>query len=365
MSKIVLLSWHYYNSKRKAGFHFLADSFAREGHDVTFVSACISLLTLAKRKHETKGTGLFSNLVKEKKYGKVNSIVNFSLTHNVNSRFSLVEKGSSFFYRLSKTVKNKLKQADYIIFESCPCLLFFNQIKEFNSKAEFIYRMSDDIELAGGSQSLVDCEREIIDQFDLVSVPTKVMYDKFVAISPNNVKLHFHGVDKSSYNSACVNPYEKDCINHVFVGNNALDEFFISTASEFFPDHLFHIIGPFNDNIRNKNVIYYGQRRFIETVPFVKYASTGLHTVKIKNEEHLATMADTLKVLQYTSCKLPIIAPSVVPAFHRNNVIYYEYDNRESIISAVHKAISFDRSTIVDNVLSWDELSKLLLSPKS
>src|SRR5687767_6242272 len=40
--RAVLLSGHYYASKRKANFHFLADSYARQGWDVTFVTTQIS-----------------------------------------------------------------------------------------------------------------------------------------------------------------------------------------------------------------------------------------------------------------------------------------------------------------------------------
>jgi 2-beta-glucuronyltransferase len=47
--RAVLLSGHYYASKRKANFHFLADSYARQGWDVTFVTTQISPISRWRR----------------------------------------------------------------------------------------------------------------------------------------------------------------------------------------------------------------------------------------------------------------------------------------------------------------------------
>ena len=52
MKKILFISYHYYKSKRKANFHWLAEAFANKGSwEVTFVTAPICLLSLLAGDH--------------------------------------------------------------------------------------------------------------------------------------------------------------------------------------------------------------------------------------------------------------------------------------------------------------------------
>ena len=43
--RVILVSGHYLGSKRRAGFHHLAQAYGSLGWDVTFVTAAISLLS--------------------------------------------------------------------------------------------------------------------------------------------------------------------------------------------------------------------------------------------------------------------------------------------------------------------------------
>ncbi len=52
MKRVVLITGHYWNSKRKAGFHWLADAFLRQGWEVVFFTAPpapLSLLSVIRR----------------------------------------------------------------------------------------------------------------------------------------------------------------------------------------------------------------------------------------------------------------------------------------------------------------------------
>jgi len=355
MSKVVLFSGHYYNSKRRAGFHFLADAFKAKGFDVVFVTVPVSLLTFLKNDYKIYEKYFFKNLFRPIIFNGIKSIVNKSLLHPIDRNSKLIEEIGNMFFKLNDDVIKEVKTADYIVFESTLALLFFEQVKLINPKAYMIYRMSDDIEKLGLAKKVIAYERKILNQFDLVSVPTKSMLDKFILLSPNNVRLHYHGIDKASYDFCTESPYTSNLINHVFVGNSYLDENFIKIASELFPDHNFHIIGPFKKFIKRKNVIFYGQLPFEETIPYVKFASSGLQIRK--NAKNVAeTLADSLKVLQYTYCKLPIIAPSVIPAYHRKNFFYYEYNDKNSIKKCINNALMFDRSSFNSKVNNWEEI---------
>jgi len=210
------------------------------------------------------------------------------------------------------------------------------------------------------AKMVIKYEREILSKFDMVSVPTKFMYDKFLKLSTKNVKLHFHGIDKELYDKSDVSPYKENTINHIFVGNSYLDENFIDIASDLFHEHLFHIIGPFEVNIEKNNVLYYGQMPFAKTIPYVKFASSGLQ-IRDNTRGAAETLADSLKVLQYSYCKLPIIAPSIIPAHHRKNFFYYNYDNKESVKDCIENALLFDKIKPENNIKSWNELIEELI----
>ncbi len=361
MKKVVLLSWHYYNSKRQAGFHFLANAFKDRGFQVVFISAAISLLTFLRKDSKIYEKDFSKNVIKPMNFNGVKSVINTSLFQPAVSRNSKVlELLAKVFFKLSITSKKEVRTANYIVFESMSSIMFFDKVKLINPTAKIIYRMSDDIEILKAPKVTVDYERSILTKFDLVSVPTKTMYDKFVALSPDNVKLHFHGIDKKIYDQAKFSPYTEK-INHIFVGNSLLDQDFIDIASSIYEDHLFHIIGTFEPIIKKRNVIYYGYMPFEETIPYVKFATTGLQI--ISNYNGVAeTLSDSLKVLQYSYCKLPIIAPSVIPAHHRKNFFYYDYNDKNSIKQCVEEALAFDKTSFTVNIKSWDELAIELIS---
>jgi len=360
MKKVVFLSWHYYNSKRQAGFHFLAKAIKEKGFKVVFISSVISLFTYYRKDLKIYEKDFNKNVLKPITFNGVKSIVNLSILPPPISRSSkTLEFLSKILFRLNKASIKELINAEYIVFESAQSILFFKKIKTINPKANYIYRMSDDLEAMKGSKMIIKYERSILAQFDLVSVPTKTMYDKFKKISFNNVKLHFHGIDKNIYDSSNVSPYTEK-INHVFIGNSHLDQNFIKIASNLYKDHYFHVIGAFDPIVENNNVIYYGHMPFEKTIPYVKFATTGLQTRS--NEDGIAeTLSDSLKVLQYSYCKLPIIAPSIIPAHHRKNFFYFDYDDKESIRNCIDEALKFDNSDFRVDVQSWDELATELI----
>lgn len=360
MKKVVFISWHYFNSQRKAGFHFLAKAFSERGYDVVFVASVVSIFTFLRKEQVIYEEGFKQNLFKKKKFGTVNSLINFSLFRPPISRKSkTLEFLAHVFFRLNRKSIKEIRNADYIVFECGHSVLFFDKVKSINPKAKIIYRMSDDMELLKVSKKTVEYERSILHKFNIVSVPTQLMFDKFSIVSPRNTKLHFHGIDKQIYDNCKNSPYLEK-INLVFVGNSHMDVNFVDIASSLFEDYYFHIIGGFEPLIKKPNVMYYGRMPFEKTIPYVKFASIGLQIRS--NEDGIATsLSDSLKVIQYSYCNLPIIAPDVIPAHHRKNFFYYNYDNKESIKKSIEQALNFNKNSQVPIVNSWEEIALELI----
>ena len=206
------------------------------------------------------------NIFKVISFGEVKSIVNFSLLHPVRAGKYIERLGSSLFI-LNKRVLEEIKKADIVVFESTAALLFFERIKAINPKAKLIYRASDDLEMIQGARVIVNYERKILKMFDLVSVPTQVMFNKYYRLSPHNVILQFHGIKKESFDNCTISPYKSNCVNFVFVGICCLDYVFLDISSKLYPNYYFHIIGPFKKSIVRNNVIFHGVRKFEETIP--------------------------------------------------------------------------------------------------
>jgi 2-beta-glucuronyltransferase len=69
------------------------------------------------------------------------------------------------------------------------------------------------------------------------------------------------------------------------------------------------------------------------------------------------SLGDSLKVIQYSYCKLPIVAPSFL-SLKRSHAFYYKPGDDDSIRNALLGAREFDRSMVKrEGILSWDELA--------
>ena len=106
------------------------------------------------------------------------------------------------------------------------------------------------------------------------------------------------------------------------------------------------------------NLICHGERPFRELIPYLQHADIGLQTLAYTPGAEW--FADSLKMSQYTYCRLPIVAPSFLRS-DRPHVYYYEPGDDVSIQQALMSAHAHDRLTIsADGVLTWDELAATL-----
>lgn len=366
--KIVLLSIHYYKSDRRAGFHWLADAFARAGHQVCFVTVGFSFASYLRRDHRIFYPEIWAERNRLIQVAdNLTSYVHFTPWHPVNLVFpwlnSLSDWVGPWYARQSVgEADNVLRQADLVLYESSFGLYLFSRIKKLNPNALHVYRVSDDVRLLRmphpGLQSL---ECEIVPEFDLLSVPCEGLALKFHDFSRDvAVKVHRHGIARHLFSRHSANPYgNKSKIHAVFVGAGWLDENFLKIASAARPDIEFHVIGPFNENVKSDNIVYHGEMKFIDTIPYIRHADIGLHVIVYRPGSEVFT--DTLKVLQYCECCLPIIVPEFVKSV-RTNMFYYTPGDYESILSAINAACAHGKHD--DGgipIHSWDEVASSIL----
>jgi len=365
MAKAVLITSHFWNSKRKAGFHNIADSLLKKNYEVLFLTGNASYIHHLKGDYRAELIKKSPLNVLTKDSENFKRFIRFTTLHPVNYRNSVLNK---IFLPSVKKYSNTLsgfnelnefiRSSDLFIFESFPGLLWFDHFKSLNTKAKYVYRVSDDLRQLNRHPYVIEHENKLVSLFDLISVPSEYFLKLFMK---GNVKLHHHGISKELFDKAIDNPYkDHDSFKFVFTGNAYLDKEFLNIASEAPTKDEFHILGPFKKNNSGGKVLYYEEMDFHKTIPFIKFADAGLHTLEYSRGAE--SFSDSLKVIQYTYCRLPVIAPEFIKS-SRNNFIFYKPGNKESIQNAIDKVKEYDKSkTDVSGIISWDELTDKLIN---
>ena len=99
---------------------------------------------------------------------------------------------------------------------------------------------------------------------------------------------------------------------------------------------------------------------FSKTIPYIKFADVGLNS-RTYRKGYSASLSDSLKVIQYRYCGLPIVAPNFID-LNRQGVYYYESGNAESSAKALKDALNAGPNPdYALEVQSWDEVLKSIL----
>ena len=359
---VILVTQHYFQSKRMAGFHWLARALHRSGWDVLFFTGAISHLS------RLRGDYRFAYPVREEANRlkivepRLRSFIWYTPWHPANLRSDLLnrlsyQKFATYGQFPLGPTKPVVQNAQLIIFESTPAVLLFDQFRKLAPHARFVYRVSDDLRVLKNHPVVIDTEDRIAPAFDLISVPSTYIYERYKHLP--QTQLHRHGIARELFDASLTTPYDgKWQRNVVFVGTARFDSETVAIAARTFPQWGFHLIGPLAEAPKLDNVIAYGERPFAETVAYLKHADIGFYPMS-----HIAggeVFQDSLKVIQYTYCRLPIVAPDFLGS-PRTHVISYQPGNADSIQKALQTAGSFERTSIsTDDIRTWDELARIL-----
>jgi 2-beta-glucuronyltransferase len=360
--RIAFLSWHYLESRRQAGFHFLARAAHRAGHDVVFCTAPISWLSRLRRDPRFANPILAERNRMCRVADRLTSYVWFTPWHPANLRLGVLNHLSApLFRRYAQSVRPELEEwladADVVVFESTPVLVAFESIRRAAPRARLVYRVSDDLASIGCHPIVLEAELAALPAFDLVSVPTQAFPSRFRAAG---AVYKPHGLDRMLYDALepppARNGFRAWC---VFIGVNWFDHEFVTVAATAFPDVWFDIVGPNTGTWRLANVQVHGELPFREAAAIVKAADVGLNPLVY--HPGAETLAESLKVQQYTYCGLPYVAPEFLRT-GRPNAFYYRPGDAESIRAALDAAIRHGRTVgPAAPVVGWDEVLDHLL----
>ena len=362
--KIVFFTYHVWRSERRAGFHHLAKSFHDFGWKVLFFTTGLSWISSLQgnKRLNYYSTHERNKLVEE--LPNFYSYLHFTPFHSIGFKQSLinlfiqplVESYSLFSF---DQTHDFISEADLLIFESADGLLLIEQITDINKNARTVYRMSDLLTVLRKHPVSTKYEKKYWDFFDLISVPSEFMYSQFK--SSENLSLDYHGISKDDFNKPHQSPFDENAYNAVWVGNGYFDHNFLQIASSCKEDWYFHIIGDVEKKVLAKNIFYYGEMPFTETIPYILNANLGLDNKLWKPDMESCT--DSLKVLQYTYAGLPIILPNFLKS-NRSNIYSYEPANPDSIHSSLSRAKNHPSGQDEKHSInSWHDLAARLAGP--
>lgn len=358
MKRVVFITSHYLRSDHKAGFHWLAEAFWRRGWHVTFFTESISWLSLLRRDERCKypivrEAGRLLNV-----RDRLDSYVWLTPYHPVNLRFDIANRLAAPLLALYARfglgeAEPAIAAADLFVFDSDHGLHLFGRIKEMNLRARYVYRVSDHIPMMRHHPLLPAQEERIVSQFDLVSVPATFMKKRFQHAP--NVEVQSHGLEKALFDQPHANPYQTRRPNVLYVGKHHFDADCVVRACALFPEWSFHVIGDLGALPRAANLHCYPERPFADLVPYLQHADIGLQSLRYSPGAEAFT--DSLKMYQYTYCRLPIVAPAFLKN-DRPHVFYYTLGDDASIRQALLDAARFDRTRIsTAEVHTWDEIA--------
>jgi 2-beta-glucuronyltransferase len=364
MPKVVFLTGHYAEAKRKAGFHWLADAFWRHGWDVLFFTQSLSWLSRLRNDvrfaYPVREEANRVRVVRE----RFKSFVWYKSFHPVNLRLHVLNWLSTPFLRLYGKlplhgIEKELADANLFVFDSDHGLLLFDRIRRINPHARYVYRVSDDIPAMRNHPLLVQQEARVAGRFDLVSVPSEYIQRRLAHHC--NVKLHKHGLRKDLFDRDSENPYATPKPNVLYVGREYFDADAVERAAKLFPAWSFTVFGVRDYVPGAPNIAAYPERPFEEIVPYLKHADIGLQTRSYSPGAEALT--DSLKMHQYTYCRLPIVAPEFLRN-DRPHVFYYRPGDDATIRQALLDAHAFDRGNVpVGEVQTWDDIIVQLAGP--
>lgn len=362
--KIVILTAHaFLRGFRKASIHFVARKWAQQGHEVHFVTIGHSWLTRLKDRPRFEAlsrdqANRFETIEPNLKAGAYLPVLHAFSSHNpvLNGLNDIAFR--LYGSRLPAFIRKPLAEADLVVIESGSALCFFDYVRRLNPRARTLYFCRDLLRSVGAAPVLQRMQEEAIRRFDVVCVPSQ----RLGALLPSGgrVKVIPQGVDAALFDRDYPSPYAPGSRNALSIGNMLFDQAAVAQMAMAAPDVTFHVFGAVWRGNPMPNVVVYGERDFESIVPYIRHADIGLAPYRLTPAEvYLAE--SSLKLSQYSYCRLPILLPDLIP-FARANGIAYRLDGESDWRGKIDAALAMPHSAAFsEGILTWNDVAEQTL----
>lgn len=361
--KVIFLSQHALDSDRRAGFHWLAESFWLGGWDVVFVTTAISQVSKLRKDRRLAKRPPWGRLVEIAP--RLSMYIEPALIHPFKLDIPVVgtiatQLMSYYGTHLSDTLRTELASADMVIFESNASVLMFDAVRAATD-AVLVYRVSDDVRVIRNSPLVPAAEDAAIDKFDLVSVPSRTLLrERFGEV--RNAKMQPHGIPKVAATDLGKSCYETPGPHATSIGSTLLDTAFLEIAPQRRPGITFHQVGQMRTPVHSPKFVEHGEVPFARSFDFASQADICLALYEDKgNVTYLAETSNKLAI--YKSLRKRIVAPEFLrDSIEQPGTFFYDISNPESIDAALDAALAFNEEDIpLSPHRSWDTVRDEIL----
>lgn len=362
--KIVILTSHVFlPGYRKASVHFVAQNWAEQGNQVYFTTVGHSWLSYAKDRPRFQALSAHQSNHFEAVQPNLWAGAYLPPVHAFSSGNAVLDRFSDAAFRLygsylPKFARRQIAEADLVVIESGSPLCFFDTVHRYNPDARLLYFCRDLLKSVGAASVLEKIQEKAIPQFDTICVPSRLLAERLPA--GGNIRFIPQGVDASLFDESRPSPYAKGTLNAVSVGNMLFDEEAVAAMAKAAPEVTFHIFGAHWHGPQPANVIVYGERDFDSIVPYIRHADIGLAPYRMTASE-IYLSESSLKLPQYSYCKLPILMPDLIPYTGRN-AITYRLEGETDWRGKIDAALALPHSDeLRDGIMTWHDVARQTL----
>jgi 2-beta-glucuronyltransferase len=362
--KIVILTSHVFlRGYRKASIHFVARKWAEQGHKVHFVTIGHSWLTRLKDRPRFNALSKVQANRFETVEPNLDAGAYLPPLHAFSSNNRVLNRVNEVAFRvygsyLPDFARKAVATADLVVIESGSALSFFNYVRKLNPRARTLYFCRDLLRSVGAAPILQKMQEEAIPRFDVICVPSQ----RLGALLPTGGRIRVipQGVDTALFDRRYASPYKPGSRNAISVGNMLFDQLAVDQMVAAAPEVTFHIFGATWRGAPSPNIVVYGERDFESIVPYIRHADIGLAPYRLTTDEvYLAE--SSLKLSQYSYCRLPILLPDLIP-FKRANGIPYRLDGETGWRQKIDAALAMPRlPEFSEGILTWGDVAKQTL----
>lgn len=363
----VIFSFHSMGfGTRKNSVVFLAEGLAELGWRVDLVTTQLSLLS------ELAGVPRLKSIPRHRRNTWlectpfISTFVWIPAIHPATTRYGFIDRLATPLFRLypyllPETVRRRVRSAKLIIIESCSAVMLFPLLKRLAPKAKFVYRACDSLAAVGMHPVMTEIESKTAGDYDLFTSPSNLL----LAGYPPSVRTCVlpQGLQKALFDVAVPSPFEDAGPNAIVAGDMMFDRRSFATMVRNFPGITFHAFGRMDlgDLTRCENLVDHGEVPFETLRGYIVHADLGIAPYIDRPDVHYLGES-SLKLVQYTYARLPILAPYFCKA-GREHLKDYRPGDEATIIRAVEEALQVDRRTIDrSGVKDWQEIATTMLS---
>jgi len=311
MKRLLLLTGHFPEQKRRSSLLWVSDHLQTQGWHVAHVTLGYSWMS------RVRGDARLRALPKAPAPGvrRLSRTLTHAYlqapVHPVRLGLPLVERALArrFVRSVAPAVAAQAMSADLVICESGLPVLLAPTLAKYAHSVPRIYRVNDDISLLNAPPVVCRAESAAAQTFTRISTASPFLAQRFAGHP--NITLDPMGMPQAALEDVGANPFRRSKATKIAVcaGTTQLDVAAIERIATRRPDWQVHVYGRLKTRVpQHANVTWHGEVSFAETLTAVAHADVGLAPYLDRPGVEYQS-SNSNRMLLYRHFGLPILGP--------------------------------------------------------